>query len=243
MAFNFYVRGLLITAWFFICCILVTLISLVRFRNPTNGYIFAQLFTQVGRRLAGVKIIIHNPERLIENQPCVYIGNHQSNADILIQGSAYSPRTVMTGKKELIYIPLFGTLFYLAGNVMLNRKNKKTSLESMAKLEAFVKKERLSVYMFPEGTRNHGTSELLPFKRGAFHLAVGTQFPLVPIVCSPIYPVIDLHKHIIRKGVIHIQVMEPISTVGKTDQDIDHLLESTREKMQQQFRQLQTEVR
>lgn len=42
------------------------------------------------------------------------------------------------------------------------------------------------LWVFPEGTR-HNTNEIHPFKKGAFHLAIDNQLPILPVVFSQYY--------------------------------------------------------
>lgn len=236
------IKGVLCLIWLLISCIITTFVSIIRPRNPSNGYFFAMLFTSVCKFILGIKVEIKNKERLIQNQPCIYIGNHQSNLDVIIQGCGYSPRTVVIGKKEIMYIPFFNLVFFLTGNVFLNRKKKDTAVASLIELKDYIQEKNISVYIFPEGTRNHGAKELLPFKHGGFHLALGAQVPLVPIVASPIYPLVDFKNWKIKKGTITLEVLEPISTIGKTVDDMESLVQAARVAMQTKFNELVTQV-
>src|SRR4051812_28708854 len=120
----FYIRGFLVILWFVITCLVATIVGFFRWRNPSGGYVFTWLFTEPASRLLGIKIEVKNFERLDASQPCVYLGNHQSNMDMVIQSKCFRPRTVCIGKKELIWIPFFGVLFYLTGHILIDRKNR-----------------------------------------------------------------------------------------------------------------------
>lgn len=74
---------------------------------------------------------------------------------------------------------------------------------------------------------------MLPFKKGAFHLAVQAQVPIVPVVVQNYSHVLNLKKLSFEKGTIKVKVLDPISTVGLTNskEDIDALLEKTRNLM------------
>ena len=92
--------------------------------------------------------------------------------------------------------------------------------------------ERQSVYIFPEGTRSYATSPmLLPFKKGAFHLAVQAQVPILPVVVANYSNVLAPKRSIFRSGRISIRIQKPIETKGKTKEDVDDLLESVRSSM------------
>jgi lysophosphatidate acyltransferase len=42
------------------------------------------------------------------------------------------------------------------------------------------------MWVFPEGTRNN-TGNILPFKKGAFHVAIAAQVPILPVIFSSYY--------------------------------------------------------
>lgn len=95
-----------------------------------------------------------------------------------------------------------------------------------------MKKSGQSVYIFPEGTRSNFTKpDLLPFKKGAFHLAIQAQVPIVPIVVANYSNLVSIPRKIFRPGTIPLIVLKPISTKGKTFEDVDTLRTEVRELM------------
>jgi 1-acyl-sn-glycerol-3-phosphate acyltransferase len=238
----FYIKVFFILIWFVISSLSAILISLFRWRNPSNGWIFAQLFVWGASRISGVRINILHAHRLRDYKPCVYVGNHQSNIDMLTQAKCYPPRTVIIGKKELIWIPFFGVLFYLTGNIMINRKSHRDAMSGMSEALDFLTKKNISIYIYPEGTRNKGAEKLLKFKKGGFHLAVAAQVPIVPIVSSPINKFFDLKNLKIYPREMIIEVMEPISTQGLKSEDVPALAEKVQSLMQAKFDELRANL-
>lgn len=71
------------------------------------------------------------------------------------------------------------------GALLLDRSNPKRAIESMTEAGETLKKRSVSLWVFPEGTRSmNEVSTIRPFKKGAFHLAIQTGFPIVPVVCE-----------------------------------------------------------
>lgn len=93
-------------------------------------------------------------------------------------------------------------------------------------------KHNQSVYMFPEGTRSYYKEPgLLPFKKGAFHLAVQAGVPVVPVVVQCYSHVLHLKSWTFKGGDIKVKVLKPIETKGLTAADVEDLTRDTREKM------------
>ncbi|KAK4702501.1 lysophosphatidate acyltransferase, partial [Phenoliferia sp. Uapishka_3] len=93
---------------------------------------------------------------------------------------------------------------------------------------------QLSLFIFPEGTRSaSATPTLLPFKKGAFHLAVAAQLPIVPIICENYAALYSAKEKRFDSGELVIKVLPPIPTTGLTSSsaDIAILVEKTRNLM------------
>jgi lysophosphatidate acyltransferase len=89
------------------------------------------------------------------------------------------------GKKELFWAPLLGQYMWMAGSIFIDRSNNKQAVQSLKEAGDELKRKSTSLWMFPEGTRtSQEVPNLRPFKKGAFHLAVNAQIPIIPVVCE-----------------------------------------------------------
>ncbi|CAG5018800.1 unnamed protein product [Parnassius apollo] len=102
-------------------------------------------------------------------------------------------------------------------------------------------KEKTKIWVFPEGTRNKHCTSFLPFKKGAFNMAIAAQVPVIPVVFSPYY-FINYEKSIFNKGHIVIQCLDPIPTKGLNLDDVEKLTNQVREKMVTVYKDLCQEV-
>jgi 1-acyl-sn-glycerol-3-phosphate acyltransferase len=148
----------------------------------------------------------------------ILIGNHQSALDLAIIGSMCPSGSVIVGKKEIAWIPIFGWYFRAAGNLMLNRANASDAKQSLKLIADRVRNESINVAIFPEGTRNRDPDTgFLPFKKGAFHLARELQAPILPVVCSSLQGKALWESLQLNGGRVVVSLLEPISTQGWTD--------------------------
>lgn len=110
-----------------------------------------------------------------------------------------------------------------------NRTNARAAFDGAAK---FMREHAQSVYIFPEGTRSYAEGpELLPFKKGAFHLAVQAQVPIIPIAVANYSNVLNIKRRVFGSGVVPVKVLPPVQTAGLTTADVDRLTTETREDM------------
>jgi lysophosphatidate acyltransferase len=120
----------------------------------------------------------------------------------------------------------------LSKTVFINRTNRALSRATFDTAAQTMTTARQSVFIFPEGTRSYASDPmLLPFKKGAFHLAVQAQVPIIPVVCANYNHILDVKKRRVRPGVVDVTVLPPISTKGCTAEDVDMLVEKTRKAM------------
>ncbi|MBN8588354.1 MAG: 1-acylglycerol-3-phosphate O-acyltransferase [Rhodothermia bacterium] len=194
--------------------------------NPENTYVLARLLGNGFKRILGIRVRMINPEYITQQQPNIIIGNHQSNWDMFLWGSFVPKRTVSVGKKEIIYIPIFGLVYWLAGNVILNRQNRSKSTSRMGQAAQQIQDRNISLAMFPEGTRSRGRG-LGAFKKGAFFTAIEAQVPLVPVLSSTYSNRLNFNR--LHAGEIILKCYPPIPTAGLEAKHVNELTEKTRQ--------------
>jgi 1-acyl-sn-glycerol-3-phosphate acyltransferase len=214
------------------------LVGIIRPFNPRNTKIAAGLIGW-GRHLLGIEIDLRNKEILDPARPCVFISNHQDNLDIFPGGYTLPQNTVTIGKRSIIFMPFFGQFFWLSGNILIDRKNKKRAFETMDVAANAIREKNLSVWVMPEGTRSRGRG-VLPFKKGPFITAIKAQVPIVPIAISTYTKHLNLHRW--DTGKIIVQVLPPIPTKGMVPEDANtikdqafHLMRETVFKIDQEI--------
>jgi len=132
----------------------------------------------------------------------------------------------------------------LSKTVFIERSSRTKAVAAFDKAAQQMHKHQQSVYIFPEGTRSYyDTPDLLPFKKGAFHLAVQAQVPIVPVVVANYSNILDVRKKIYRAGTIPLKVLKPIETKGKTKEDVDALVEETRNVMLAELKNITVQAR
>ena len=142
-------------------------------------YPFADFGARSWLRLSGVKVDVTGLERLDPQQPYVFIANHWSYFDGAPLFAHTGRRMGLVAKKELLKAPILGYGMGFVNVISIDRSNRERAIESIR-----VATERLrsgiSFGVCAEGTRAR-PGEMLPFKKGAFHMAVEAGVPIVPI--------------------------------------------------------------
>ncbi|ETN82373.1 putative 1-acyl-sn-glycerol-3-phosphate acyltransferase alpha [Necator americanus] len=163
--------------------------------------------------------------------PAVVICNHQSAVDVVAMTRVWPPRGTVMMKKSLKYIPFFNFTSFLGNAIFVDRFRHDKAMAQVEYCVEELKKRNLKIWIFPEGTRNHG-SGLLPFKKGAFNIAVMGQFPIVPIVLSNYEPFYSKRNRYFKSdGEVIAKVLSPVSTKGLSVDDVPELLEKVRNRM------------
>lgn len=234
----FFVRLVLMIIWMIVASVIALPLALIRWRNPSNNRLFGDIYGPVARLIMGIRLEVEGWEHLTKHQPCIYVANHQSGVDMTTLEHVYPPKTVLIGKRELLLIPGFGLMYVAFGNILIDRKNRADSFSGLNQALDMLRKKGISIWLFPEGTRNKSGIGLLPFKKGAFHMAVEAQVPIVPVVCSSLAPRVNFERKYARGGTMKIRVLPAVLTAGKTVKDIPGLLETTRTAMLQALEEM-----
>ncbi len=113
-----------------------------------------------------------------EGGPFVVVANHQSILDILLLSRM--PREMKwVAKEELFRIPWIGTMLRMSGDIAIRRGDAESGGEALSRARTYLARG-MSVMIFPEGTRSR-TGALLPFKSGAFRLALDAGVRVLPV--------------------------------------------------------------
>ncbi|RUO60513.1 1-acylglycerol-3-phosphate O-acyltransferase [Pseudidiomarina insulisalsae] len=232
------VRLILLGCFVVICGVIGLLICLLRPFHPNNTPIFAHWYGRM-HRLLGVKLDIRVPQGLYEGGPYVYIANHQNTYDIFTLSRAMPPGTVSIGKKSLKWIPFFGQLYWLAGNILIDRKNTGRARGTIDQAAEAIRERQISVLLFPEGTRSYGRG-LLPFKTGAFRTAIQADVSIVPICVSNLHGRIKLNRW--NNGTVIIEMLEPVPVSGYSAENVRALTAHCHQLMQMKISELDHEL-
>mgnify|MGYP000465840193 FL=1 len=206
-------------------------------RNPKHVFTFGRYFGRMSK-IFGMKLELRIPEDAYSRGQHVYVANHQNSWDLFTISSAVTPKVVTVGKKSLVWMPLFGQLYWLTGNILIDRANRSKAVGTIDQVVTSLKESDVSVWMFPEGTRSRGRG-LLPFKTGAFHAAIGAGLPIIPIVCSSTGGV-KLNRW--NNGHVIVEMLPPISTEGYDKSNVRQLANLAREQMAAKLEELDKEV-
>ena len=202
--------------------------------HPNHVYVIGKILG-LGRYILGIKFKIINKEIVDNHPPCVFISNHQDNIDVFFGASIVPKRTVTIGKKAIIWFPFFGLMYYFTGNILINRKNKKSAFGTMDEAAQKIKENNLSVWIMPEGTRSKGRG-VLPFKKGAFITAIKAQVPIYPIAISDYQHTLDLNKLV--AGHVVAKALTPIETKGLTLDDVERIKNQAEEAIRKSVLEL-----
>ncbi|MGI8891859.1 MAG: lysophospholipid acyltransferase family protein [Bacteroidia bacterium] len=190
----------------------------------TNSRVWAKFVYSFGF----INLDIKGKNKINREETYVFISNHRSQLDIPLTALACKNTFRFLAKQELAKIPFFG---YVIKKLYLtvNRKDRSDRTRANEKMKQSIA-EGISVFIYPEGTRNRTKDPLLPFRDGAFRLAIETQVPLAILtilnaekINSPLQP------FQLNPGTIYAVWSEPVSTIGMTADDIPILNEKATE--------------
>jgi putative phosphoserine phosphatase/1-acylglycerol-3-phosphate O-acyltransferase len=197
-------------------------------RNKRTGVNF---FTSVfGRTLLatiGINLQILGKENLTAKRPAVFIFNHRNQADPLIAGSLVNDNFTSVGKKELEGDPIVGTIGKILDAAFIDRDDPQKAVEGLRKVEDLARKG-LSILIAPEGTRLD-TTEVGPFKKGPFRIAMSAGIPIVPIVIRNAEVIAARDSSTFNPGTVDVVVYPPISVDDWTHDNLNERIAEVRQ--------------
>jgi 1-acyl-sn-glycerol-3-phosphate acyltransferase len=199
-------------------------------KAPFAAHRLTQLWAQIVFFSFLVRYKIKNKEFIERNKTYIFVSNHRSQMDIPLSVASCKNTFRFLAKSELIKIPLLG---YMIKNLYItvsrtDKKDRSRSMDSMIKSI----NENISVFLYPEGTRNKTHNPLINFHDGAFRLAIKTQKPIAVLTITDSDKVLPpLGLPLVYPGIIHGEWSRPVETTGMTEEDMPSLKEKVRDIM------------
>ena len=234
----FILRVIIVVIYCILVCIFGCIYSLFSPRNPKHVATFGHMFGRLAP-VFGLKVETRLPAGAESFGNAIYIANHQNNYDMVTAANIVLPPTVTVGKKSLVWIPFFGQLYWLTGNLLIDRNNRAKAHGTIAEVVNTFQKRKISFWMFPEGTRSRGRG-LLPFKTGAFHAAIASGVPIIPVCVSNTSNKIKLNRW--NNGLVIVEMLDPIDTSAWGKDQVRDLAKHCREVMKAKIDELDQEV-
>ena len=188
---------------------------------------FARGWARSVLAVAGISVRALHREKAERGKSVVVIANHESFCDILVLLATLPMQVRFLAKRSVFRLPILGWSIAAAGFVPVDRGNRS---RGAATVEAALRRLEggRSVVIFPEETRTRD-GELLPFKRGAAHLALKSGLPLLPIGIAGTFRILPRGTWEIRPGPVLVSVGNPIDVAGRTLRDRDAVTEEVRD--------------
>lgn len=177
---------------------------------------------------AGVKLNVVGKANAWLERPAIFLYNHQSQLDVFVVGAVVRRDLTAVAKKELKKNPLMAAMGYLGEIAYIDRADHAKAVEQLAPVVETLKRGK-SIMIAPEGTRAP-TPGMLPFKKGAFHMANQAGVPLVPIIMRNCAELMPAHNYVIHPGTVDVAVLPPIHTEDWDFENLDDHVEEVRQQ-------------
>ncbi|XP_014811964.1 PREDICTED: 1-acyl-sn-glycerol-3-phosphate acyltransferase alpha-like [Calidris pugnax] len=227
--FHYFCKVAFFNCWILAVATLLSPFAAFRGRSPENMKL-VRAAIQPLKYFYGIKMQVRGSEHLDIKEPYVIVCNHQASLDLMGMAEFIPDHCVPIVKKELLYLGTVGWACWLSGMIFINRHKREDAINVISQTARTMRRENLRVLIFPEGTRNQEKS-MLPFKRGAFHLAVQAQVPILPVVISPYRDFFSSKDKKFTSGMCTIQVLPKVETRGLSPKDVPELTETVRQRM------------
>lgn len=155
--------------------------------------------------IAGVTVTVKGIENIPKDGAALYVGNHRSYFDILVGYTTVPGQIGFVAKKEMESIPLLSDWMANVNCLFLNRKDLKEGLKTILQGIDNIRRG-VSVWIFPEGTRNKNEEllDLMPFKEGSLKIAEKSGCPVIPVAIFGTAEIFE--KHLPRITPAHVTI-------------------------------------
>ncbi len=198
------------------CLTSILTLGLIRHRLAS---VFGPIYGRPCLWVAGIRYEVQGWEHVAQPSARIITFNHASFLEVLIFAALGIPRFSYLGKKSFAYIPVMGQAWWLLGGRFVDRRNRKRAMASIRQLGDDLRTHGLSTLIAPEGTRTRD-GKLQPFKMGAFHMALDTKAPIVPLVFHGVFEMLRPDDWKLSPGTVRISIHPAVDTSGWTRESL-----------------------
>eukprot|EP01038_Epipyxis_sp_PR26KG_P008630 gene8630-11663_t len=185
--------------------------------------------------LSGIEVdVIGLDKAVFKNSSVLLAFSHASNFDGFLVSGTCPVRNYALAKKELFLVPFFSWISLAFGGVPVDRENRERAVGALKRSANSAKGSNVCVVIAPEGTRSV-TGQLLPFKKGAFHMWDTLQSPMVPVIIFGAYDLYPVKSWINRTGRVTVLYLNPIDYPSQ-DISVEDKMIMVRSKMLEAIR-------
>lgn len=236
-------RGLFLLAfWFTSIAVLAPFLIALRLITGNDNVIYSpvRLFVRAGLAMVGVRVEVNGLEHLDPNQPYIFTPNHQSFIEVPLLVTYIHRNPGYLAKKEVFKYPIFGFGIKLIGMVPVDRSHSPSAVESAKQATENLRRGK-SYVVYPEGTRSPD-GRLLPFKKGAFMMAIDAGVPVVPVSISGATAIMPKAQIKIYPATVRITLHPPLDTRGYSRENVGILVERCRQSVLSGLDEAQTSI-
>ncbi|MGH7502558.1 MAG: lysophospholipid acyltransferase family protein [Longimicrobiales bacterium] len=214
--------------------IVLSLVAIVSALLRIDGGIYdwcARSWSSWMLRISGVRVRMEGMENATADRPRIFASNHQSWFDVFALAANLPGPYRFVAKKELGQIPIFGHAWKAAGHIAVDRGDRQSAIQTLNEAGARLRRENGAVVIFPEGTRSP-TGDLLPFKKGAFMLALHTGVDIIPVGISGSRAILPKGSWIVRPAEMVVRIGSSIPTSDYSTDTRDELIARVRREVE-----------
>jgi len=190
-------------------------------------------------KICKVELSVDGLDQIPEKEAVLFIGNHRSYFDIVVAYSILPRPTGFISKKEIAKIPNIELWMRELHCLFLDRENLKQNLQVI--IEAIKQvKAGISMWIYPEGTRTKGESELElgEFKAGSFKIAEKSGCKIVPVAMINTRRIMEEDFPRLHSAKVYVQFGKPIDLSELSEEDRKNIAEYTKERIREMLAEL-----
>jgi 1-acyl-sn-glycerol-3-phosphate acyltransferase len=205
--------------------------------STKNAELFLAVFCPVAKTILGVDMDLEKLDPEISGK--IIVCNHQDSLDLVIFGLVMRKKVTVIGKKQIFWLPFFGLSYWLSGQLFIDRSNLNKAKQTLENAKKRLFKDGHSIIIMPEGTRSRGKG-LGPFKKGAFHLALETGAPILPMVVSSYHKFVQFNR--LHSGKVKSRFLNEVDTSKFNIDSINEFKDHVRELMLEGINELDSQL-